>query len=276
MYACVCVCYDSEYWLAIVSATNTTCVVCKCLSVCKLCVCTCASRCMYVCVCVCHYSQYRLAIVSATNTTCVVCICVCVCYDSEYWLAIVSATNTTCVICICVSVCKLCVCTCACRCMHAFACVCVCASWFVLPIGHSLSNKHNFAVGRHSNATWVRQALWRCECFNEIISLPWVERWEAGVETQKNVRGEIGGWGRVPFNETYAPSLSTIYNGACKSLNFLKMVLDPSPPPLRGSCAVGMYSCLCVRHYYFIWRPWRIHICDVNDTATPLGCVMHG
>ena len=40
------------------------------------------------------------------------------------------------------------------------------------------------------------------------------ERWGAGVETQKNVRGEIGGWGRVSFNETYAPSLSTIYDGA--------------------------------------------------------------
>jgi len=40
------------------------------------------------------------------------------------------------------------------------------------------------------------------------------ERWGAGVETHKNVRGEIGGWGRVPFNETYAPSLSTIYDGA--------------------------------------------------------------
>jgi len=40
------------------------------------------------------------------------------------------------------------------------------------------------------------------------------ERWGAGVETQKNVRGEIGGWGRVPFNETYAQSLSTIYDGA--------------------------------------------------------------
>ena len=35
------------------------------------------------------------------------------------------------------------------------------------------------------------------------------ERWGPGVETQKNVRGEIGGWGRVPFNEPYAPSLST-------------------------------------------------------------------
>jgi len=40
------------------------------------------------------------------------------------------------------------------------------------------------------------------------------ERWGAGVETQKNVRGEIGEWGRVPFNEPYAPSLSTIYDGA--------------------------------------------------------------
>ena len=40
------------------------------------------------------------------------------------------------------------------------------------------------------------------------------ERWGAGVETQQNVRGEIGGWGRVPFNEPYAPSLSTIYDGA--------------------------------------------------------------
>jgi len=41
-----------------------------------------------------------------------------------------------------------------------------------------------------------------------------VERWGAGVETQKNVREEIGGWGRVPFNEPYAPLLSTIYDGA--------------------------------------------------------------
>ena len=41
-----------------------------------------------------------------------------------------------------------------------------------------------------------------------------VERWGAGVETQKNVRGEIGGWGRVPLDEPYASSLSTIYDGA--------------------------------------------------------------
>jgi len=40
------------------------------------------------------------------------------------------------------------------------------------------------------------------------------EKWGAGVETQKNVREEIGGWGRVPFNEPYAPLLSTIYDGA--------------------------------------------------------------
>ena len=40
------------------------------------------------------------------------------------------------------------------------------------------------------------------------------ERWRAGVETRKNVRGEVGGWGRVPFNQPYAPSLSTIYDGA--------------------------------------------------------------
>ena len=47
-----------------------------------------------------------------------------------------------------------------------------------------------------------------------VTSLSKSERWWAGVETQKNVRGEIGGWGRVPFNETYTPSLSTIYDGA--------------------------------------------------------------
>ena len=51
-------------------------------------------------------------------------------------------------------------------------------------------------------------------CVLGIGSRVYDERWGAGVETQKNVRGEIGGWGRVPFNETYAPSLSTIYDGA--------------------------------------------------------------
>ena len=27
------------------------------------------------------------------------------------------------------------------------------------------------------------------------VSQPLIERWGAGVETQKNVRGEVGGWG---------------------------------------------------------------------------------
>jgi len=74
--------------------------------------------------------------------------------------------------------------------------------------------------------------IWRCVhkkranstilllCINctilSVFALHWslLERWGAGVETQKYVRGDIGGWGRVPFNETYAPSLSTIYDGA--------------------------------------------------------------
>ena len=51
-------------------------------------------------------------------------------------------------------------------------------------------------------------------CGLMIICVGSEERWGAWVETQKNVRGEIGGWGRVPFNEPYAPSWSTIYDGA--------------------------------------------------------------
>jgi len=50
--------------------------------------------------------------------------------------------------------------------------------------------------------------------YTGMLCMSTLERWGARVETQKNVRGEIGGWGRVPFNETYAPSLSTIYDGA--------------------------------------------------------------
>ena len=58
------------------------------------------------------------------------------------------------------------------------------------------------------------------ECYSVLRYVPSLaaahttERWGAGVETQKNVRGEVGGWGRVPFNEPYAPSLRTIYDGA--------------------------------------------------------------
>ena len=53
-----------------------------------------------------------------------------------------------------------------------------------------------------------------CVIFSTARSRKDEERWGAGVETQKNVRGVFGGWGRVPFNEPYAPSLSTIYDGA--------------------------------------------------------------
>ena len=53
--------------------------------------------------------------------------------------------------------------------------------------------------------------------YTYINTLKYIRLWGevgAGVETQKNVWGEIGRWGRVPFNEPYAPSLSTIYDGA--------------------------------------------------------------
>jgi len=63
--------------------------------------------------------------------------------------------------------------------------------------------------------------VWVCLCACDDVfvctldkMLQKYERWGAGVETQKNVRGEVGGWGRVPFNEPYAPSLSTIYDRA--------------------------------------------------------------
>ena len=52
-----------------------------------------------------------------------------------------------------------------------------------------------------------------------------------GVETQKNVRGEIEGWGRVPFNEPYAPSLNTIYDGAL--IKFFENGTRPQPPTSR-------------------------------------------
>ena len=56
------------------------------------------------------------------------------------------------------------------------------------------------------------------DCSAEIVAsasnMSSEERWGAGVETQKNLRGKIGEWGRVPFNEPYAPLLSTIYDGA--------------------------------------------------------------
>ena len=65
----------------------------------------------------------------------------------------------------------------------------------------------------HQRMTHIGLTLCECVCVRVRVA-NCIERWGAGVETQKNVRGEIGGWGRVPFNETYAPSLSTIYDGA--------------------------------------------------------------
>ena len=61
------------------------------------------------------------------------------------------------------------------------------------------------------------QISWQIMCYDTTHSCmndASDERWGAGVETQKNVRGEIGGWGRVLFKEPYAPLLSTIYDGA--------------------------------------------------------------
>jgi len=63
---------------------------------------------------------------------------------------------------------------------------------------------------RCGGASWVG---WMRGIFYNKESPAQYERWGAGV-AQKNVREEVGGWGRVPFNEPYAPSLSTIYDGA--------------------------------------------------------------
>jgi len=65
--------------------------------------------------------------------------------------------------------------------------------------------------------------------WNRMHNSAYEERWGAGVETQKNVRGEVGGWGRVPFNEPYAPSLGTIYDGAQGSLKSWKWYSTPAP-----------------------------------------------
>ena len=66
---------------------------------------------------------------------------------------------------------------------------------------------------QHTRTYVVATSVRACQYMTYIVGTTH-ERWGAGVETQENVRGEIGGWGRVPFNEPYAPSLSTIYDGA--------------------------------------------------------------
>ena len=70
---------------------------------------------------------------------------------------------------------------------------------------HAYTHTHTRITS--SNGSSDRSSMWE-----EIFT--YMEKWGAGVETQNNVRGEIGELGRVPFNETYAPSLSTIYDGA--------------------------------------------------------------
>ena len=104
-----------------------------------------------------------------------------------------------------------------------------------------------------------------------------IERWGAGVETQKNVRGEIGGWGRVPFNETYAPSLSTIYDGAWVSWNFLKMVLDPSPPPLASlplspTIDLPALNLICIYVCTCMYLLMYIHIYNTIEKVNATTC----
>ena len=99
-------------------------------------------------------------------------------------------------VCLCVwlRACVVCMCVCMCACMCADTCVRIRVCGYVCAC----------AAARQQDGTLRKQ----------IPILSSFERWGAGVETQKNVQGEIGGWGRVPFNEPYAPSLSTIYDGA--------------------------------------------------------------
>jgi len=68
----------------------------------------------------------------------------------------------------------------------------------------------------HTHMSGTSHDSLRCHAYThmDVLDATHTERWGAGVKTQKMVRGEIGGWGRIPFNETYAPSLSTIYDGA--------------------------------------------------------------
>jgi len=57
-----------------------------------------------------------------------------------------------------------------------------------------------------------------------------VERWGAWVETQKNVRGEIGGWGRVPF--ALRPVVKYHLRRGVGLINFFENGTRPQPPTL--------------------------------------------
>jgi len=68
--------------------------------------------------------------------------------------------------------------------------------------------EHAHYVSRHSH-------VWHDSFVRSTVHIRTCNlTWGAGVETQKYVREEIGGWGRVQFNEPYAPLLNTIYDGA--------------------------------------------------------------
>jgi len=79
----------------------------------------------------------------------------------------------------------------------------------------ALVNSYATAVTFRAPAMNRRAYVWReRQTARVFCTLAIVERWGAGVETQKKVLRVFGGWGRVPFNEPYAPSLSIIYDGA--------------------------------------------------------------
>ena len=63
-----------------------------------------------------------------------------------------------------------------------------------------------------------------------ILHIPRMERWGAGVETPKNVRGEIGGWGRVPFNENLRPVVKYHLRRGVGLIKFLENGTRPQPP----------------------------------------------
>ena len=94
---------------------------------------------------------------------------------------------------------------------------CVFAILHVSRCTHIIGSCHAYGpVTPHICTSHVSHMNESHHTFETCVLMPFTcdERWGAGVETQKNVWGEIGGWGRVPFNEPYAPSLSTIYDGA--------------------------------------------------------------
>ena len=93
---------------------------------------------------------------------------------------------------------------------HNLGCIYICMDTYIYTHNYTYIYTHvMLCVYIYICSLSASKSAW-----HSVLQSLHVERWGAGVETQKNVRGEIGGWGRVPFNEPYAPSLSTIYDGA--------------------------------------------------------------